>query len=55
MFAIFAAYLVDIPIQRSPLGTIWRKRRWVLWLLGTVLAVVLENYWIEEEIYPFVR
>ena len=29
-----ATYFVDIPIQRSALGSIWRKRRWVLWLLG---------------------
>jgi hypothetical protein len=50
-----AAYLVDIPIQCSPLGTLWRRRRWVLWLLGTLFAILFENYWIADEIYPFVR
>jgi hypothetical protein len=50
-----AAYLVDIPMQRSSFGTVWRRRRWGLWLLGTLLAIVLANYWIVDEIYPYVR
>jgi hypothetical protein len=54
-----AAYLVDIPIRRSNAGatcnTFRQRGRWGLWLLGTLLAVVLENYWISDEIYPFVR
>jgi hypothetical protein len=50
-----AAYLVDIPLQQSSLGTIWRRRRWALWLMGTLFAILLANYWIADEIYPFVR
>jgi hypothetical protein len=50
-----AVYLVDIPMQRSALSAIWEHRRWVLWLLGTLLAIILENYWIVDEIYPSVR
>ena len=50
-----AAYLVDIPMQRSALRAIWGNRRWVLWLLGTLFAMVVENYWIADEIYPSVR
>jgi hypothetical protein len=50
-----AAYFVDIPMQRSSLSAVWRRRRWGLWLLGTLLAIVLANYWIVDEIYPFVR
>ncbi|MGA2236115.1 MAG: hypothetical protein ABSG23_11625 [Terriglobales bacterium] len=50
-----AAYFVDIPMQRSSLSTIWRHRRWGLWLLGTLFAIILANYWIADEIYPFVR
>jgi len=50
-----AVYLVDIPMQRSTLSGIWVPRRWVLWLVGTLFAIVLENYWIADEIYPFVR
>jgi hypothetical protein len=49
-----AAYLVDIPLQRSSLGTVWRRRRWGLWLVGMLFAIVLANYWIADEIYPFV-
>jgi hypothetical protein len=50
-----AAYLVDIPLRRSAWSAIWSRRCWVLWLMGTLLAVVLTNYWISDEIYPFVR
>jgi hypothetical protein len=50
-----AAYFVDIPMQRSSLSAVWRRRRWGLWLMGTLFAIVLANYWIADEIYPFVR
>jgi len=50
-----AAYLVDIPMQSSALSAVWRRRRWVLWLGGTLFAILLENYWIADEIYPFVQ
>jgi hypothetical protein len=50
-----AAYLVDIPMQFSSLSTVWRRRRWGLWLVGMLLAIVFANYWIADEIYPFVR
>ena len=49
-----AAYLVDIPMQSSPLSIIWKRRRWGLWLIGTLFAILLANYWIIDEIYPFV-
>ena len=50
-----AAYLVDLPLQHSSAGDAWRRRRWVLWLVGTIFAILLANYWIVDEIYPFVR
>jgi hypothetical protein len=50
-----AAYLVDIPIQRSSLGSVWKRRRPILWFVGMVFAIVVANYWIADEIYPFVR
>jgi hypothetical protein len=34
---------------------VWRRRRWVLWLAGVIFAIVLTNYWIVDEIYPYVR
>lgn len=50
-----AAYFVDIPMQLSAVSAGWKSYRWTLWLLGTILAFVLTNYWIADEIYPFVR
>jgi hypothetical protein len=50
-----AAYLVDIPLELSAFRAGWRKRRWTLWLLGMIFAFVLTNYWIADEIYPYVR
>lgn len=50
-----AAYLVDVPLQLSPARSFWRRGRWALWSLGTLVAIVLANYWIGDEIYPFVR
>ena len=47
-----AAYLVDIPMQHSSLSTVWRHWRWGLWLLGTLFALLLASYWINDEIYP---
>lgn len=50
-----AAYFVDIPLQRSALRELWTRGRRGLWVLGMLLAVLFENYWIVDEIYPFVR
>jgi len=50
-----AAYLTEITalfFLRSAGSTRWRS---ALWIAGMVLAVVLENYWIADEIYPYVR
>jgi hypothetical protein len=50
-----AAYLVEIPFQQSGARAAWRRRRWALWVAGTLFAVVFANYWIADEIYPFVN
>jgi hypothetical protein len=50
-----AAYLLDIPMQCSAFGNHWRRLRWVLWLAGMLVAILLANYWISDEIYPFIR
>jgi hypothetical protein len=31
------------------------RRRLALWLAGMVFAIVFANYWIADEIYPFVN
>ena len=50
-----AAYLVDIPARVSSLPGLGRHWRPGLWLAGTLLATVLANYWIADEIYPFIN
>jgi len=50
-----AAYLVDIPMQSSSFRAVWQRGRWGLWLAGTLFATALANYWIADEIYPYVR
>jgi len=50
-----AVYLVELPLVRSTLQASWLRWRWALWVAGTLFAVVLENYWIADEIFPFVR
>ena len=47
-----AAYILDMAMQHSSLSAVWRPRRWILWLVGMLIAIVLENYWIADEIYP---
>jgi hypothetical protein len=50
-----AAYLVDIPMQISTLSITWKRNRWILWLVGTLFALLIANYWIADEIYPDVH
>jgi hypothetical protein len=47
-----AAYFLDLPMQSSSMGASRNRFRWVLWLLGTLFAIVLTSYWILDEIYP---
>lgn len=49
-----AAYFVDLLLQLSDFRDLWRRRRWILWVVGMILALLFENYWIADEIYPFV-
>jgi hypothetical protein len=49
-----AAYLVELPMQQSSFRAGWQRRRWVLWLLGTLFALLFACYWIADEIYPYV-
>lgn len=49
-----AAYLLDIPLQWSSFRRVWRRWRWGLWMVGMLFAAILANYWIADEIYPYV-
>jgi hypothetical protein len=50
-----AAYVVDVRLLQAGAGAGWRRGRWALWTAGMLFAILLENYWIADEIYPFVR
>ena len=49
-----AAYIADIPMQYSQMRATWLRWRWCVWLGGTLFALLLTNYWIADEIYPYV-
>ncbi len=44
-------YLIDVPAQYSPARLVWLRWRWLVLLLGILFALLLENYWIADEIY----
>ena len=50
-----AAYLAEILIQNATLRASWNRQRWTIWIVGMLLAILFENYWIADEIYPFVK
>jgi len=47
-----AAYLLEI-FAPSMSAASRRRSRWALFIVGTLFALVLENYWISDEIYPY--
>ena len=46
-----AAYLIDLAIQQLP-NVQQPRYRWIVFALGTLFAILLESYWINDEIYP---
>lgn len=47
-----AAYGAELALQSLASSSSRRRWRWVLWIAGTIFAIVFENYWIADEIYP---
>jgi len=47
-----AAYLVEFLVQTVTSDGNRRRFRWAVWILGMVFALLIENYWIADEIYP---
>lgn len=47
-----AAYASEFLIQGALPRASRRRARYVVWVLGLLLAMVLTNYWIADEIYP---
>ncbi len=50
-----AAYLADVPMQFSFSRADWRRWRWGIWAAGMLFAILIANYWIADEIYPYVN
>jgi hypothetical protein len=48
-----AAYLVDLFLSLFAIR--WKPRRAALWWTGMLFALLLANYWIADEIYPYIR
>lgn len=50
-----AGYIVDLLAQQiSRPSALWAIR-WTTFCVGMALAALLTNYWIADEIYPYVR
>ena len=47
-----AAYIPDLLAQRYASALVSARKRWALWTLGTLFAMLLASYWINDEIYP---
>lgn len=47
-----AAYVAEFFIQGALPPKFWRRVRYAVWGAGMLLAIVLTNYWIADEIYP---
>ena len=50
-----AAYPVDWVVQAASSDKVRGRFRWAIWILGMLLALLVENYWIADEIYPDVH
>ncbi|MGA3172697.1 MAG: hypothetical protein ABSE62_16975 [Chthoniobacteraceae bacterium] len=47
-----AAYAADFLMHAAIPVRLHRRLRWTIWIFGTLLALLFENYWIGDEIYP---
>jgi hypothetical protein len=48
-----AAYVAEFFMQALVPSASWRRIRQILFVLGTLLVLLIENYWIVDEIYPY--
>jgi hypothetical protein len=49
------AYVIDLPLQFTSIRNVWQRRRWILWTIGMLFAILITFYWIADEIYPYVN
>jgi hypothetical protein len=47
-----AAYVAEFFIQGALPANFWHRARYAVWVAGMLLAIVIANYWIADEIYP---
>lgn len=47
-----AGYVAEFFMQPALPPSFWRRTRLTLWLAGILIALVMENYCIADEIYP---
>ena len=47
-----AAYVAEFFIQGALPAKFCRRARYAVWIAGMLLAIVVTNYWIADEIYP---
>jgi uncharacterized membrane protein len=47
-----AAYIAEVGMRTCLPRDTWRRNRQIIFVLGTLFAIVLTNYWIADEIYP---
>jgi hypothetical protein len=48
-----SAYLAELGMRLALPSASLRRFRWVVFVLGTAFAILLANYWIADEIYPY--
>src|SRR5581483_5804915 len=48
-----AAYAAELFVQSLIRQQWWRRVRQSLWLMGMLFSLLVENYWIADEIYPY--
>lgn len=46
-------YLIELVLQRSPIWQWYRHLRMGLWVFGLLISIILLNYWIFDNIYPY--
>jgi hypothetical protein len=50
-----AAYVAEL-FSKDVVASKWRHWRWAIWIVGTLFAILVESYWVNDEIIaPLVR
>jgi hypothetical protein len=50
-----AAYVAEL-FSNNLAESNWQRWRWAIWIVGTLLAILVESYWVNDEIIaPLIR